>query len=151
MHPQHHEPAGGELTTEHLITTLQARARRATTAARWAARYRSKIEELRTELAAAIAERAVLHEEVVFWRRQAAQIVGLDPDDTPPRNYVEALRTAQLEPYRAVNVDIDGLPWIIGFRRHQGAKPDPLRELTAWQQLVAAVREARGGSTAAEA
>ncbi|MEU4577454.1 hypothetical protein [Nonomuraea sp. NPDC023979] len=134
-----------------MINTLQVRTRRITTMARWAARsaeiiaqLRAEIAQLRAEGAQSIIERAELHEEVVYWRRRAARREGLNPDETPPAQYVEALRTTQWEPTRELLVDVDGMPAWIQIDRHPAAAPDPLGEMRAWQLVVAAVRQARG-------
>ncbi|MEV0616076.1 hypothetical protein AB0I81_22375 [Nonomuraea sp. NPDC050404] len=140
MHDTHQELAGGEPAAADLIAI--AGTRRASTAAAWVERSAEQIRHLLTECAA-------LQEEVTYWRRWAASTAGLEPGETPPAAYVEALRTAQREPYRSIVVEIDGQDWSVGLSSHAEAAPDPLRELSCWQMLVTAVREARAGAVTA--
>ncbi|MGR6922668.1 hypothetical protein ACU635_51160 [[Actinomadura] parvosata] len=141
MHQPHHEPAGVGLTAEQLATTIQQRARRAATAALWANRAAGLVEQLQ-------AENADLRQEVIYYQRWAAATIGLQVNETPPRHYVEALRRAQPEPYRSVDVDVDGEPYSAALSRHPETAPDPLRELACWQALVTAVRATRAALAA---
>jgi hypothetical protein len=135
---QQHEPAG-DGPGQDLTQALNRRGQLYV----WLDRANDLVAQLRAELAATIEERAALHEEVVYWRRRAARREGLDPAETPPQAYVEALRTAQAEPYREITVDVDGTPWVIGLSQHRETGPDPLREMRSWQQNVAVAREVR--------
>jgi hypothetical protein len=143
MQHRHQGPAGVGLTAEQLATTIQQRARRAATAALWVSRATGLVEQLQ-------AENADLRQEVIYYQRWAASTIGLQTNETPPQHYVEALRRAQPEPYRSVNVDVDGQPYSAALGQHPETAPDPLRELACWQALVTAVRATRA-ALAAEA
>lgn len=144
--PMHHpEPSGEELEQQTLfVKVIQARLDRAATAVRWISRTAEVVAGLREEIRKLGGENADLREEVRMWQRTAARRANLDPDvPPPPQNYVDALRARQLETYQAVDVDIDGQPWRVGFARHCAAVPNPVAEQATWQRLVAAVRTVR--------
>lgn len=152
MPQEHHQPAGdGPDSATQVLATIRSRTRYAATASRWLARAADIIADLRTQHAIALADAAALHDEVVMLRRIVARRAGGDPNTPPPPpDYIDALRSPQLETYRPVEVDIDGQPWTVGFARHRAVKPDPEHELRCWGALVATARAVRG-SVAVEA
>lgn len=141
MHPQHPQSDGDGLASQ-FMDLVQRRARRAATAARWAERSAEIAAELQAENQLLIKAHAEQHEEIVLLRRLVTRRLGLNVPP-PPEIYIQALRAEQLEPYREITVDIDGLPWIIELSCHPKTGPDPLRELLTWQQNVATAREVR--------
>lgn len=138
---QNHAHDDGRLDdADQLMTSVQARLKRITTMAAWAARSHAQTTSVQRELAEALAELALAREELAYLRTDAARKAGLDPEMLPPRHYVDALRTPQTEPYRAVAVHIDDEEWVIGLKRDRPTDVDPLREMRDWQQLLRAVR-----------
>lgn len=147
MHHPHHPSTGEDpqVEADQVVDDVWAQMPHINTLALWGARYSSKISELREDLTSTRAELALAHQENTYWRRNRALDAGLDPDQMPPAGYLEAVRTPQREPYRAVAVQIDGADWVVGLRRDRPFGMDLMREMRDWQELVAIVREVRTG------
>lgn len=148
MHHRHHQPGDDlQADADQVLDDVWADLRHVNTLALWGARYSSQIDELRENLTSTRAQLALAHEENNYWRRAKALEAGLDPDQMPPAEYLEAVRTPQREPYRAVTVQIDGAPWIVGLTRDRPFGVDLLREMRDWQDLVTTVRAVRAELT----
>lgn len=139
------QPQGERLLddADHLLTSVQRRLRHIATFSLWSQQSAALVAEVKVQMASASAELALAQEELKYLRRSAARRVGLDPEDFPPQTYLDAVRTPQYEPYRAVAVEIDGEEWVIGLKRDRPTDVDPAREVRDWHKLVTAVREVR--------